>query len=210
MSLLHRSVKSLSLRHSNSRTSESVRMSPLMAPVVCRATSGAQSPSVGRLDRAPPDDERAEGKREHGKRGPAPSREQCNSGRRAEDCEQGRGGRSRPFRPWKPEPERERRPRAEERDGQKQNHNRHDRRSDPPCPRAHARVSGCNIHTSLSAGAPLGKRRRGGPVAGVVALHTPPWNLCAWRGSRGDRRRRICRSRAILSASLSARLSPCI
>src|SRR5208282_2208387 len=95
---------------------------------------------VRRFDRAPPDEQRAKGERERGKRGPAPSREQRNSGRRAEDHEQARGDPSRPFGSWKPEPEGERRPRAQEREDQEQNRNRYDRRGDPPYPHPRAPV----------------------------------------------------------------------
>ena len=43
MRVVQRSVKSVLLRHSKSRTLVSVSKSPLRVPVTCRATSGAQS-----------------------------------------------------------------------------------------------------------------------------------------------------------------------
>ena len=43
MRVVQRSVKSVLLRHSKSRTLVSVSKSPLSVPVTCRATSGAQS-----------------------------------------------------------------------------------------------------------------------------------------------------------------------
>ena len=43
MRVVQRSVKSVSLRHSKSRTLVSVSTSPSRVPVTCRATSGAQS-----------------------------------------------------------------------------------------------------------------------------------------------------------------------
>ena len=71
--MVQRSVKSVLLRHSKSRTLVSVSTSPLRTPVTCRATSGTQSPWSGGRDRAPPDQNRAErhGEDEEHPKGPA-------------------------------------------------------------------------------------------------------------------------------------------
>ncbi len=129
----HRSVKSSSLRQSKSRRSESVRISPLTAPVVWRATSGAQSPSAGGSDRAPPDEDACEGQREGGERAPAEAREERNH--RGDGGDGRNACRDHPdrVRRRQPEPQRHRAPQADRRDDQDRRGCRDDPGKDAPC-----------------------------------------------------------------------------
>ena len=117
-----------------------------------------------RLDRAPPDEQHAEGDHKPGERGQSPSREQRNCGNQAKDREQARHDPPCPIRPGETEPERERRPCAQERDGTEAKPEplrSPQRRALPPRPRSPLRsVPSPEAHSSGALSLRAGGRRR--------------------------------------------------